>query len=170
MALKCRGPYFKSVCTHGCCKLITWNEPTTGYVPSPSSSGSKAGVILTDDKHRLLVVQSRNSKWGFPKGSVEPYESITQCASRELREETTLFIPVGILETKPIIQLHHLTLFVVRNYPAAKININHLRTATTCNDVSGIGWVNPTCFIRRRVAMTKALSDYITLMSTPTTK
>ena len=158
----------KSVCTEGCCKLITWHAD---YAPRswPSGVTAKAGVILTDEKQRLLVVQSRNSKWGFPKGTVEPYESLTQCASRELLEETTIFIPVGILETKPVIQLHYQTLFIVKNYPAPKINVDSLKATTPHNDVSGIGWVDPTCFARHRnppVAMTKALSDYITLMST----
>lgn len=151
----------KSVCTNGCCKLIKWNVKPSSI--KSWSSPIKAGVVLTDNKNRLLIVQSRNFKWGFPKGSIEPNESIPQCASRELQEETTIFIPSSKLETKPVIQIYKLTLFVVKNCTHIKININTLKTSTRNNDVSGIGWVNPDCLKQNTtVNMTKALNDYLT--------
>ena len=42
----------------------------------------------------LLVYSKRNSEWGFPKGHVEPGETETETAKREIKEET------GISETE----------------------------------------------------------------------
>jgi|688.fasta_scaffold293001_2 8-oxo-dGTP pyrophosphatase MutT (NUDIX family) len=60
----------------------------------------KAGVILfSPNKKYVLLVKSKSdgikkSKWGFPKGNIEPNEKINDCAMRELKEETGLLINI----------------------------------------------------------------------------
>lgn len=148
-----------SICVHGCCKLIKWDGNSKN---SSKHSRMKAGVILKDIRGRLLIVQSRNFKWGFPKGSVEAGESIVQCASRELKEETTIFIPVSKLEIKPTIKIKNLTLFVINNHPHVKINIDVLRSELG-NDVTGIGWINPQCLKKNKtINLTSAFTEYLT--------
>jgi ADP-ribose pyrophosphatase YjhB (NUDIX family) len=61
----------------------------------------KAGVILfSPNKKYVLMVKAKSnykkySKWGFPKGRLEPYENMNECAMRELREETGLDINIS---------------------------------------------------------------------------
>lgn len=50
---------------------------------------SKAGGIIIY-KYKVLLVQSYNKKWGFPKGSLKPGESFLECSKREIKEETSL--------------------------------------------------------------------------------
>lgn len=61
----------------------------------------RAGVILYDPAvEKILLVLSRwidrpeCSRWGIPKGLVEPGENIYECAERELYEETGIRVPI----------------------------------------------------------------------------
>jgi bis(5'-nucleosidyl)-tetraphosphatase len=50
-----------------------------------------AGVIPVrnlNNKWCFFLVQLKTGHWGFPKGHTESYESLTQTAIRELKEET----------------------------------------------------------------------------------
>jgi ADP-ribose pyrophosphatase YjhB (NUDIX family) len=50
-----------------------------------------ARVVLRDDSGRVLLVRrSDNGHWALPAGALEIGESITECAARELFEETGL--------------------------------------------------------------------------------
>jgi len=64
-------------------------------VDRSSRSNSKGGAVIchrirSDAAPKLLLIQSRGRLWGYPKGSKEDAETITECAVRELREETGL--------------------------------------------------------------------------------
>lgn len=39
-------------------------------------------------KYQVIVVQTQNDKWGYPKGSKKPREKLKDAALREVREET----------------------------------------------------------------------------------
>ena len=57
------------------------------------------GLLLRDgpDGSRELVLVHRPNRvdWSFPKGKVEPHESLTACALREVEEETGLRCRLG---------------------------------------------------------------------------
>jgi 8-oxo-dGTP pyrophosphatase MutT (NUDIX family) len=57
------------------------------------------GLLLRDapgDVRELALVHRPNRvDWSFPKGKVEPHESLTACALREVEEETGLRCRVG---------------------------------------------------------------------------
>ena len=58
----------------------------------------RVGVVLLDEQHRLLLLRQNNRPfWVLPGGTLEPGESLAQCAIRELKEETNLDISVGPL-------------------------------------------------------------------------
>ncbi len=47
------------------------------------------GAVIVRDQEVLLIHQ-KNGLWGFPKGHVEPGESESETATREVKEETGL--------------------------------------------------------------------------------
>lgn len=54
-----------------------------------------AGIVPVSNINNewfLFLVQLKTGHWGFPKGHTETHESLTQTASRELKEETGLDI------------------------------------------------------------------------------
>ena len=53
----------------------------------------KAGIIYFNKSlNKILIVQSRGSLWGIPKGTCKFNESLQQCAIRELYEETDISV------------------------------------------------------------------------------
>ncbi len=49
------------------------------------------GVVLISDNDRVLVVKgSRTGKYSFPKGHINSFENVRECAKREFHEETGL--------------------------------------------------------------------------------
>jgi 8-oxo-dGTP pyrophosphatase MutT (NUDIX family) len=49
------------------------------------------GVVLVSDKNRVLVVKgTKTGKYSFPKGHINPSETVRSCAYREFNEETGL--------------------------------------------------------------------------------
>ncbi len=52
-------------------------------------------VVIHDERGRILLEKrSDSSLWGFPGGRIEPGESVTEAAVREVREETGLDVEV----------------------------------------------------------------------------
>ena len=48
-----------------------------------------AGGVVEDDEGRLLVVhRPRYDDWTFPKGKLDPGETLEECALREVEEES----------------------------------------------------------------------------------
>ena len=52
----------------------------------------KVGIILLRSDQNVLITESYNNCYGFPKGEKEPNESIQECAKREFKEETGMCI------------------------------------------------------------------------------
>jgi len=48
------------------------------------------GLVFDDDGRLLLIQRSDNLRWALPAGAMEVGESITDCARREVWEETGL--------------------------------------------------------------------------------
>jgi 8-oxo-dGTP pyrophosphatase MutT (NUDIX family) len=66
------------------------SEPFRPEAPIVAELAS--GAIVSDGTHRsiLLLHERQEDRWGFAKGHVDPGESLTQAALREIREETGL--------------------------------------------------------------------------------
>lgn len=68
-------------------------------------------VIIVDEEQKILLqLRSDVKKWGIPSGNVEPGESITQAAIREMKEEANIFIRIKKLigiYSEPDSQLFH---------------------------------------------------------------
>ncbi len=79
-----------------------------------------AGVILfrrDDDRDRFLLLESaRHGTWGFPKGHLEPGETLEQCAAREVQEET------GGLRYDLVPEFREVTRYVVAAHDGSQHN------------------------------------------------
>lgn len=67
--------------------------------PAANSLVPAASAIVTDDQGRILLHRRRdNDMWALPGGVMEIGESLSDCAVREVREETGLTVePVRIV-------------------------------------------------------------------------
>lgn len=55
-----------------------------------------AGGVVVDENGRLLVVhRPRYDDWTFPKGKLDPGETIEECALREVEEESGCVCDLG---------------------------------------------------------------------------
>ena len=73
---------------------------TTYFATDPTEVRvSVCVVVRRGDSSReiLLMRRSDNAHWGLPGGYVEPGESVTAAAAREVREETGFEIEIGRL-------------------------------------------------------------------------
>lgn len=63
--------------------------------PAPNSMVVAASAVVTDDAGRLLLVRRGDSgNWALPGGAMDLGESVTDCAAREVAEETGLAVEV----------------------------------------------------------------------------
>lgn len=71
------------------------------HAPKPNSIHPAAAVALVDSGgHILLLRRKDNDKWTMPGGTLDFGESLTDCAIREVREETGLQIRItGLIGT-----------------------------------------------------------------------
>jgi len=57
----------------------------------------RVGVVVIHENRLLLLRQNDRPFWVLPGGTLEPDESLADCARREIQEETSLDIIVGRL-------------------------------------------------------------------------
>ena len=75
---------------------IAWAESYLGNVRAKVGDADvlmfvgARGVIFDDEGRILLIQRSDNGRWALPAGAMELGESITECAIREVWEETGL--------------------------------------------------------------------------------
>lgn len=129
-----------------CCSLLTWDYtmPATRHYIDPKRDDRKAGGVLIYNG-RVLIIQSRSDKWGFPKGGFERGETAVQCAEREVHEETSFNVRFSDDDLK--VKYKDTTFYVktLQNEPP-EIDIQYLKTPG--NDCTGIGWIRLTCLKR----------------------
>ena len=66
------------------------------------SSKKGAGLILTNSKGKYLLVKGvHTAVWSFPKGHLEKGETFLECAIRECKEETGVYINDYVLINNP---------------------------------------------------------------------
>ncbi len=85
--------------------ILTWKESSFPNkrvdhyynieAPTPNSIKPAAAVaILNDYREILLIKRKDNGKWSMPGGTLDFGESLTECAVREVKEETNLSIEI----------------------------------------------------------------------------
>lgn len=106
----------------------------------------RAGVVFIDyERKKVLIVQSYQVHWGFPKGSKMDSETFLDCAIRELMEETGIKILKEDVDST--IQLYNGTVkyYFVRYSDRFRIDLSVIDTT----EITGIGWICLECLKKK---------------------
>lgn len=137
-------------CPKECCKFSfspsvpTWDAM---YYAHSKIRKKKAGVFLYDPTlQKILLVQSRGDKWGFPKGTLEDNETIEECAIREVFEETGIRLTLDQLQTYLKFRIDKAT------YYHSLVDSTHDEYQPTPssyvnNDATGSVWISISCLL-----------------------
>lgn len=132
-------------CENECCTIkINRYDNTPDKYPRRGMR-RKAGVFLYDPgEDRVLLVQSRGELWGPPKGSVEMDndEDFTECAIRELKEETGLDIKPEDFSRATCIKNRAWYYYTERKSCDVDVQLNENHEQ---NDANGITWIKIDC-------------------------
>lgn len=137
-------------CPSKCCRftmapsVLTWD--TIQYAHSKIRK-RKAGVFMYDPTlKKVLLVQSRGDKWGFPKGTMEDGETIEECAIREVLEETGIRLTLAQIHTYLKFRIDKATYY----YAIVNSTLNMYQTepeTSIHNDATGIVWISLDCLV-----------------------
>jgi len=131
-------------CPDNCCSLkyIPYREVESPFI-AVKRSHKKAGIFITDNEGRILLVQSKGNFWGCPKGTMKSTENSAECAIREVKEETGLDIPLEALKDYRRYDIHrNKSTYYGVTIPFQEVEVqNHIPE----NDANGIGWIKLDC-------------------------
>ena len=109
--------------------LYRYNQPCKGmknqikkYNKQPHQCNKKkdircGGILINKSLDSVIIVLNRDSKmkgehkWGLPKGHIKAGEELTQCASREIEEETGLKIDIN--DKNPRIKINDTYYYII---------------------------------------------------------
>jgi len=90
-----------------------------------------SAIIFVNDAGKILMIKNKaTSNWGLPGGSIEPGESLEDCARREALEEIGLI--AGKIELLDVFSGNHMHYI----YPNGD-EVYNVAAIYTCNDYSG---------------------------------
>jgi 8-oxo-dGTP pyrophosphatase MutT (NUDIX family) len=130
-------------CLKGCCAIKRGGivKKFDRWITKQSTVGS--GILMIHSKTgKILVTQSYHTYWGIPKGKKKEYESFEECALREVKEETSLRVPSGVLKKIKI----YTPPYDIKTYIHIYLcYVNTIDPIIGNLDCTGIGWVYPSC-------------------------
>lgn len=130
-------------CENRCCAFIITNNPTNEK--KIHFQTNKAGIVPLLPNKKILIIQSYNDKWGIPKGTVLPNENISDCAIRELEEETKIKLKKkNLLYSKLKIYKIKKTLYYIYFQKFLEYQLNDFINNSE-SEITGMGIVNPFC-------------------------
>ena len=131
-----------NTCIDGCCRFVIYPTKTYKTIPYKIKNPKKGGVIVYNSLNkRILLVQSRGKLWGFPKGTLEPPETLINCALRELKEETGIELTEKCINVEKRINVNKTFYFF---YDTIE-EIGSVQYSDPFNDVNGLVWINFSC-------------------------
>lgn len=129
-------------CSNGCCSYQKWDDSKIPMKKFYQNTRRAGAVIRATSTGKILAVQSRNMKWGIPKGKHKEGETDKHCAEREITEETTLSIKVD--PEKKINLYSNFTVYFVDLEEERDVDVDLLHFS---KEITGIGWFHPSCLL-----------------------
>lgn len=133
-------------CKKKCCKVKIKQYKSKPY-RQRRPNRRKAGVFIYDPKEQsVLLVQSRGSLWGCPKGTLNTGEKPIKGAIREVMEETGIDLCDEWFTDYINIKNRVIYYYLEMNFRNVEIQ-THLKD----NDANGVTWIKISCleeFIR----------------------
>jgi 8-oxo-dGTP pyrophosphatase MutT (NUDIX family) len=129
-------------CPKGCCvvKIRKYTKQRNPFYKI-RRKGRKAGAFIYDPKtNKVLLVQSRGHLWGPPKGTLNYAETESNCAIREVKEETGLSILTEDFKNSTAIKSRAMYFYVEKDECDVKV-----QSYITDNDANGISWIKVDC-------------------------
>ena len=126
-------------CRKGCClvQIKTYNIIKRYF----NRNYRKAGVFIYDpNEKKVLLVQSRGHLWGPPKGSLNVDEKDTDCAIREVKEETGLNISCE--NFSDYVKIRNKAVYSYLEMDSCDIKV---QDNIEDNDANGITWIKVSC-------------------------
>lgn len=126
------------MCLRECCELKENRHFVKKRGEVRDDTGEKVGIVLLSHGE-VIVVQSNNNLWGFPKGGRNDYESELQCGIRELFEETgyVLSLQDAYNSITKVVRIgNRAVYYVVRG---------EKKELSPGSDASRVGWVKVSC-------------------------
>jgi len=137
-------------CPKQCCKFTLAIPPPYKNVQYTKTKirKRKAGVFLYDSCiDKILLVQSRGDKWGFPKGTLEDNETVEECAIREVFEETGIKVSMAELESYTRLKVDKATYFY-STVESTQPKYQTLPEHHANNDATGLVWISRMCLVQ----------------------
>ena len=149
-------------CDNKCCNIyIQYYSNKRSYV-KPIRNYRKAGVFIFDPKEdRVLLVQSRGHLFGPPKGSLKTGETETECAVREVKEETGIDVNPGNFLRAINIKNNAIYYYMEMDMCDNKGYIqNQIFQGESDNDANGITWIKIDCLEKAILSGNIVLNHY----------
>jgi 8-oxo-dGTP pyrophosphatase MutT (NUDIX family) len=161
-------------CKKGCCALKFTTSIHAFNKEIKNDECIKAGVaIITDDeetKRKILITQSYNRLWGVPKGKKEGYETLLECASRELEEESGVKIPSSCLKScEKIIFVPsydkrvsiHIYKYTMSTLEYITCGMSTMKVEDLHQDSTGFGWIDIDCLKNEKKIKLNSLTKFV---------
>ena len=119
--------------------LVADQTDRLGEAIAVVAAGALPWRVKKDKLEVLLIHRPRYDDWSWPKGKLDPGETIPECAAREVEEEIGLKAPLGI--PLPPIHYHVPAGLKVVHYWAVDVNGASLRPDG--KEVDSVMWCSP---------------------------
>jgi len=151
----------KFLCQDGCCNLKIKPYVTEDLLyENFHVRRKKSGVFICDPiTNKVLIVQSRGHLWGPPKGTMEDNETESECAVREVMEETGLDISNESLTTS--FSVYNKATYFYLEMNECDVSVQEKDPK---NDANGIGWIKIQCLEKCIEAGNISISGHLRLL------
>lgn len=119
--------------------LVADQTDHPGEAVAVIAAGAIPWRISSDGLEVLMIHRPRYDDWSWPKGKIDPGETLPECAAREVREEIGLSAPLGI--PLPPIHYHVASGLKVVHYWAVRVNGDRL--VPDGKEVDRVVWCAP---------------------------